>query len=167
MKKIKLLFIYFLLLLAFYSCREKRKYLHGNLVFQDKDCSVSYNEVMIGCSCINHNCKFDTNIYIIEQFSNSPLKFEKYSKCFSLVLNIYGTRISLDSLYHLRCRNKDLRYIPGYNDGKYLIINNILFLQMEYLNFGINSSHPTDHIYYVKFDLKKKKLINFELIFED
>jgi|GEM_PF-5793594 len=119
------------------------------------------------CETVKHLMKCDTNIYLINGFSNSPYKFDSLSHCFKMDICIYGTVLSLDSTYYSNIENKQVLYTPGFVGGNYEKNKNTITVELQFLNPSINTAKSTGHSYIFLYDLERKKITKSLFSFVD
>lgn len=120
--------------------------------------------VKTGCKCKVSKFSCDPNIYMRQlEGEYRTTKSEANMSCFTLDLLVYGSKISLDSIYYSKIRNKDLLYIGGFIGGVYSRKKDVIELKLSFINRALNTSAPQDHVFALKYDITKKQFTDVKL----
>lgn len=155
---------------VFLSCKTRVSQRSGAITLLDKPVP---NDDLNQDSCFaNGYCErrircfnFDTTFYLDQKYSDSPYILEECLQCSLLKLVINGDTVDLDSVYRTHFKNRSVRYMAGFVEGKYLISNGVTTINLIFINLRTNTSKDTSHEYLIVYDSKKKKLISVNMRF--
>ena len=122
---------------------------------------------LTGHECSKKVFSCDTNIFLTYYGNHTKTASEENLNSLRTHLSIYGHTLPLDKIYFKHIPNKSVKYMCGLYQGDYTKSQGKIFLRLEFINSGINSSRSSMHEYNITYNVHKSKIESIKFSFLD